>query len=460
MSHLTDDALELTAEAMTDEQRAHLGGCAECTTKVHDAHARARLLRGLTPYTLSDMAFRRVEARLMAEVEQGLPAAEATGWWRSWWLAPLAAGLIAVAWAAARAPQSPLPVQFAVGPAQAPRSAHVEPLTVLRASGDARGRHDTQAWKPLSAGDVVAAGDAVFGSSVRLATGNDVRWAFELSGAASLGGASTLSLGAGELKASIDGLEADVLVGSLDVVATQGVFSVNRAAAETVVDVSSGSVELRESSSATRRTVTAPARLRLADGSPLGSAQVLPEQAVGLTATPPRPWVRFDTSSLPAGTQISLDGAALGDSPFAMLVGAGRHRLGLGAAGKPVRESWVELTGERYVPTLSVEPRAPSEAPPPDDAAIARVQDELVRNRPKLAACYEKWLKANPSATADVELHLVVNAAGRVKSASVDGANMSGSSAECLARTAKGLQLPGVGSEVEFALPLHLTTRP
>ncbi len=458
MSHLTQEQLELSAEALAEPVRAHLSGCPECSGKVRDAHARAKLLRGLTPYTLSDLAFRRVEARLMAEVEQGLPA-DATSWWRAWWVLPLAAGLVAVAWVAVRVPTAG-PTQFAVGPAQAPRSAHVEPLTVLRASGDARARHQTEGWKPLGAGDVVAADDALFGSSVRLAPAGSVRWAFELSGAASLGGASTLSLGAGELKASIAGLEADVLVGSLDVVSSEGVFSVNRAAAETVVDVSSGTVELRESSSAARRTVKAPARLRLADGSPLSSAEELPEQPVVLAVTPPQPWVRFETSSLPAGTQISLDGASLGDSPFAMLVGAGRHRLGLGAAGKPTRESWVELTGERYVPTLSVEPRAASEAPPPDDAAIARVQDELVRNRPKLAACYEKWLKANPSATADVELHLVVNASGRVKSASVVGANISGSSAECLVRTAKGLQLPGVGSEVEFALPLHLTTRP
>jgi hypothetical protein len=411
------------------------------------------MFAGLKPYTLSDMAFRRVEARLMEEVEHGLPSGS-PGWLRAWWLVPLAAGLVAVAWVAARVPSLP-PVQFTV----APRSAHVEPLTVLRASGDARARHSTLAWKALTAGDVVAADDAVFGSTVRLAPASGVHWAFEVSGAASIGGASTLSLGAGELKASVSGLEADVLVGSLDVISSEGVFSVNRAAAETVVDVAAGQVEILESSTAVRRTVKAPARLRLADGSPLSSAQVLPEQPVVLAATPPMPWVRFDTSSLPAGTQISLDGATLGDSPFAMLVGAGRHRLGLGAAGKPVRESWVELTGERYVPTLSVEPRTPTEAPPPDDAAIARVRDELVRNRPKLAACYEKWLKANPAATADVELHLVVNAAGRVKSASVDGASMSGSSAECLVRTAKGLQLPGVGSEVEFALPLHLTTR-
>jgi hypothetical protein len=95
----------------------------------------------------------------------------------------------------------------------------------------------------------------------------------------------------------------------------------------------------------------------------------------------------------------------------------------------------------------------------PDASALARIQDELKRQRPRLAACYEKWLKANPSALdADIELHLVVSAKGQVKEATLEGAAMSASSAECLLQTARALTLPGLGNEVELALPLHLTT--
>jgi hypothetical protein len=451
MSHLTDEQLEL--EVLPTEASAHLGACPACRGKVRDAAARRRLLRGLTPYTLSEMGFRRVEARLMEEVQHGRwPATSA--WRHAWWVAPVALGALVLAFMLNR--PAARPTVFAAAPTAWP-AGRVEPLTVLRGSTDARVRHAMLAWHPLAAGDVVAADDAIFGSSVQLAPATGTAWAFEVAGAASVGGSSTLSLGAGSLKARISGAEADVAVGGLHLLSTEAVFALNRSAAELVVDVASGSVEVVESSSSARRTVTAPARLRLADGSPIASAQVLPLEPVELAPTPPRPWVRFETSTLPAGTVVSLDGALLGEAPFVLLLGQGRHRLGLAPPGKPSRESWVELTGEHFLPTLTAEPLAP-EAPPPDDAAIARVQDELVRNRPKLAACYEKWLKANPAATANVELLLVVDPTGRVKAASVKGASMSKPSAECLVQTAKRLVLPGLGSEVELALPLHLTT--
>ncbi len=458
MSHLTDEQLEVAADALPADAAAHLTGCTSCRAKVRDAAARQTLLRGLTPYTLSEMAFRRVEARLLDEVTHSRwPAGSA--WARAWWLGPVALGLVVLAFVLSRPPAAP-PTQFSVTPGSAVASlkpAKVEPLTVLRGSADARVRHAMLAWRPLTAGDVVAVDDAIFGTAVHLAPASSTSWAFEISGAAAIGGASTLALGAGSLKARVAGAEADVAVGGLHVLSSDGVFALNRSAAELVVDVASGSVEVVESSSAVRRTITAPARLRLADGSPIASAQVLPLEPVELAPTPPQPWVRFETSTLPAGTTVSLDGALLGETPFVLLLGQGRHRLGLTPPGKPLRESWVELTGEHFVPTLTTEPIA-TEAPPPDDAAVERVQDELVRNRPKLAACYEKWLKANPAATANVELHLVVDPAGRVKAASVKGASMSKPSAECLVQTAKRLVLPGLGSEVELALPLHLTT--
>jgi hypothetical protein len=103
-------------------------------------------------------------------------------------------------------------------------------------------------------------------------------------------------------------------------------------------------------------------------------------------------------------------------------------------------------------------PEPVHEAPPPDEAAVARVQAELQRQVPKLASCYEKWLKQNPNAAADVELRLLVSATGRVRRAQVLGRDLSAVSARCLERTALGLALPALGTEVELELPVRLTT--
>jgi hypothetical protein len=164
--------------------------------------------------------------------------------------------------------------------------------------------------------------------------------------------------------------------------------------------------------------------------------------------------VLFDASQLPAGSTVSLDGLRLANE--AQLVTAGRHRLSIAGPGLPARESWLELSA----PYQAGLPEAKDElAPEPDARAVTRIQEALKRQRPKLSACYEKWLKANPAAVdTTVELRLVVAADGHVTQATVQGAAMSPSSASCLVETVKALRLPGLGSEVELALPLHLTT--
>jgi hypothetical protein len=81
---------------------------------------------------------------------------------------------------------------------------------------------------------------------------------------------------------------------------------------------------------------------------------------------------------------------------------------------------------------------------------------ELRSQTPKLAACYEKWLKSNPTAQGEVTLELTVSAKGKVKRANVGASSISPASAECLVRTAKSLVLSPLGAEATLEVPLVL----
>lgn len=459
MSHLSPETIEQLARQPGSgpaQAQVHLAACSSCRASVRDAAGRQALLGGLKPYTLSDMAFRRVEARLMEAVEEGAGPGKLP--WR--WLMPVALALLVVVVVVG---ERLWPTFVGTPIAQAPwvdragrEAAHVEPLTVLWGSRDARARRGSGTWRPLSAGQVVEPGERLEARTVRLAPAADVAWAFEVTGSLGVDDGASVRLADGVLKAQVAQIRADVAVGGLHVLATDAVFSLTRAAAEVVVDVAEGTVELVDSTLA-RRLVKAPQRLRLFDEAPLSAATVEPSSGVGLFSVPPKPWVRLDASSLAAGTRLTLDGALVGEAPLSAMVSAGRHRLGLASSGEAVRESWVELSGPYSVtPSISLQAIEPTV---PDAIAVARIQAELRRQRPKLSACYEKWLKANPSASAEVELRLVVSARGRVTQATVEGSLSEGGPADCLVRTAKALSLPALGTEVELELPLKLTTQ-
>ena len=455
MTHLDDaqrEALAMGAADVDAAAKAHHAGCAECQAAVRDAKGRRAMLAGLTPYTLSDMAFRRVEARLAEQVEAGLPAR------RPWlaWLAPVAlaaAALVVLVVSSWRGAEAPDVVALPAPPPPVAR-APFHPLTVLRAAKASQVRAGDAPWRPLGAGDVLAAGDAVSSDGLVFAPAADVPWAFEARGSLALGGAATVALGAGQLSARV-GQPLVVTAGTREVSAAEALFSVTRAAAEVVLAVAEGAVDVTDSVTHERRHVEAPATLRWADGAALSEARVEPQAPVGAPAVPARPWVRFDAAPLPAGTAISLDGAALGEAPLVALVAGGRHRLGLAPPGQPLTESWVDLVGG--APFVAALPEAREGAAPSADA-LARLQQELLRHRPKLAACYEKWLKANPTASGTVELSLVVSASGRVKSARVAEGVVPKASAECLVRTARGLPLPPLGAEAELEVPLVFTS--
>lgn len=457
MSHLSPETVEQLARQPGSgpaQAQAHLAACPSCRASVRDAAGRQALLGGLKPYTLSDMAFRRVEARLMEAVEEGVgpPALP----WR--WLVPVVFALVGVvvggrlwpAYVGAPVAQSPWLDRSRL------EVAHVEPLTVLWGSSDARARRGAGAWRPVSAGQVVEPGERLEGRAVRLAPAADVAWAFEVTGSLGVDDGASVRLADGVLRAQVARTRADVVVGGLHVLATDAVFSLTRAAAEVVVDVAEGTVELVDSTFE-RRLVKAQQRLRVSDGALLSAAAIEPSSGVELLSVPSKPWVRLDATSLAAGTRVTLDGALLGEAPLSAMVTSGRHRLGLASPGEALRESWVELSGPYSVKPLI--PLRAIESSVPDAIAVARIQAELQRQRPKLSACYEKWLKANPSASAEVELRLVVSARGRVTQAKVEGALSEGGPADCLVRSAKALSLPALGTEVEIELPLKLTTQ-
>ncbi|MEW5741970.1 MAG: AgmX/PglI C-terminal domain-containing protein [Myxococcota bacterium] len=454
MKHLDEAQREALAAGVPEVDAAtvaHHASCPQCQAAVRDAQARRKLLGGLAPYTLSDMAFRRVEARLMEQVEAGLPSR--TPWLA--WLIPagaLAAMALTLLVLQLRAPTAPEVVALPKAPEKL-AAAPFHPLTVLRATADSQTRTGEGAWRALSAGDVLASGDAVSSGGLALAPAADVGWALEGRGSLALGGAATASIGAGQLTAQVSELLV-VRAGTRQVEAAEALFLVSRSAAEVVLSVAQGAVDVSDTVTRERRRVTAPATLRWADGAPLSSAREEALMPVTSPFSPKKPWARFDASGLPAGTAISLDGAALGVSPLVSLLTAGRHRLSLTPPGEATREAWVDLVGG--APFVATLPEAP-EGPAPSEDALARVQSELVRHRPKLAACYEKWLKANPSAAGTVELSLVVASSGKVKAARVRGEALPKASAECLVRTAKGLTLPPLGAEAELEVPLVFT---
>jgi hypothetical protein len=452
VTHLDDAQREAVATGAPDVDAAataHHAQCPECQAAVRDAKARRTMLAGLTPYTLSDMAFRRVEARLMEQVDEGLPSRTP---WLTWVLpAVLVAAALVVAVVQLRAPVAPEVVALPV-PATPAAAAPFHPLTVLRAASDSQVRSGGGAWRALAAGDVLAAGDAVSSAGAVLAPDSDVRWAFEARGSLALGGPASVVLGAGQLSARV-GQAVVVGAGTREVSATEALFAVSRSAAEVVLSVAEGAVDVSDTVTRERRHVTAPATLRWADGAPLSAAHDEAFTPVPSPDVPARPWARLDASGLPAGTTVSLDGAMLGQSPLVTLATLGRHRLGLAPPGQPVAESWIDLVGG--APFVAALPEV--EGPAPSQEALSRLQAELLRHRPKLAACYEKWLKANPTASGTVELSLVVAASGRVTSARVAGGVLPKASAECLVRTAKGLALPALGAEAELAVPLVFT---
>ena len=450
MKHLEPEAIEVAARG--SEPVAHLASCAECRDHVRRAKGRQRLLAGMKPYTLSDMAFRRVGARLEEAVAAGEASPSA---WRWWWWAGGALAAVMLAFVVVTHEGSLPGVVKLPRPQVASATAPFHPLTVLRASPEAQSHDGDLEWHPLTVGDVAPAGSAVSAQALLLAAEAEVAWAISAQGSLSLGGPASITLGAGEVVARV-GSPIEVLADSRRMLSADALFSVTRAGAEVVLVVTEGQVEVVDSVSGERRLVKSPSALRWSDGSSLEDGREEALRSLVAPVIPSKPWVRFDARGLGEKTVVSLDGVRLGAAPFIELVTAGRRRLGLTPPGGVQRESWAELVGGQPFTAKLETPAVETDGPEPDAEALGRVMAALKAQRPKLASCYEKWLKANPNAQGEVVLELVVGAQGRVKKASVESGTISAASSECLVTTAKSLVLPPLGTDATLQVPLLL----
>lgn len=449
-AHLTDEQLDQVASGSSDSALdAHLAECIDCRTAVRSAKGRRKMLEGLKPYTLSDMAFRRVEARLMEQVDEGLPSP-----WPAWLKFVVPAAIAAVVLLVAAPWNSTPVVEPIVAPVAVvkPTPKAFEPMVATYASADAKVRRGEAEWKSLAAGEDVTSGAALSASRLTLSSTSGL--VLEAEGSFAVGGQAMVVLGAGSIAAAGN---AEVLAGSRRVTSVDAAFRVERTAAEVVLDVAAGDVTVFDEG--IQRSVRGPTRVRWADGTPLEAGVTEAHVEWKAPRSVKLPATRLDLGALPEGTLLSIDDLSYGATPFSFMLEAGRHKVQLTPPGQPMQERFVDLVGgQPFTLGLAAPPERTVEAPEPDARALAQVMEDLKRQTPKLRSCYEKWLKANPNASGQVDLVLVVNAKGVVKRADVKGEPISPESATCLKTIAKSLVLSPLGSEQELEVPLVLTT--
>ncbi|HEY0881143.1 MAG TPA: hypothetical protein VGD87_06425, partial [Archangium sp.] len=179
MSHLDPERIELAAKsAPAGDDAAHLASCADCKAQVKSARARQRLLGGMTPYTLSDMAFRRVEARLDEAVAAGDASPRS---WRWAWLLGGALAVVVLGFVLIN-PEGTAPWTVKLPtPQVAAHEAPFHPLVVLKASPDTQLR-EGKAWAPVRAGDVLSTAGALSSTQLLAAPEADVPWALSVAG--------------------------------------------------------------------------------------------------------------------------------------------------------------------------------------------------------------------------------------------------------------------------------------
>jgi hypothetical protein len=451
MSHIEAEKLEELAKSGGSD--AHLDGCAECRASLKAATGRVRMLKALHPYTLGDVAFSRVEARLMEEVAKP----RGFNWVRLGLGFALAASVAAVAWTLAPKAPAPSPIverqRVIVPKVVEPLKVLSPELTAVRIEGGAK---HSGSNKPVVAGELLAADDRVETAGKLTLSGE--RLILEGKGGLTLGHGLTASVDdsfaaqvePGDSTALLDC--AGTFVGGVD-----AAFLVTVAGAEVVVEVMRGEVKVSpEAQLADAMTLKAPASAHLRQGRLVGAIS-RPAESTRLTQLPKRPWSKLDFD-FPAGTQLELDGAKVGVAPLSLMWTDGKHKWRAVGPGHAVHEGTLDLiSGNPY--TVRAPPEIAADVEP-DEATIAALNAALKAQTPKLRACYEKWLKANAGAEGEVELNLSLAATGKVVKVAIDphDTGMSKDALDCLSRNAKALVLPKVGSPQEVALPLILTT--
>lgn len=462
MSHLPPEKIEELAASKAADP--HLAECAECRKAVGSARARRTLLKGMKDVTLTEAAFRRVEARLISEANAPVsPWALVLAQLRSGWgigAALVAVALLVIIPRVLESNKTVAPPVVAEAPKKTVEPRIVQPdnaaeLTALIVEGVVH-----RNGSALAAGEVVKKSDVLdarMGRVVLAELGRDVR--FELIGLAKIGGAAMVSLKEGTLAVEAS---PDILVEAAGawVLGTDAAFVVTRAAAEVVIEVLRGTAKVGSDAQLHDSvSMTAPQRLRLPLPVKPPFAQLDAQPApYPFPKLPKQPWARLDVTDLPAGSTFDVAGHH-GGTPTSMMLADGRHRVLVQVPGEGTRETWVQLVSGSQT-RLKLPPRGiaqQKDEPPPSEDAIADLQRALKDQRPKLRACYEKWLKANPVASGEVVLTLVVSKSGKVMGARVDDATIPRDSVDCLVRTGKRLVLPALGSDQEIEVPLSFT---
>lgn len=452
-AHLGPEELELAAKG--GAQPAHLGGCAECRAAVASARARQKLLGGLRPHTLSDDAFRRSEAQVLARVREQKAALG----WRLW----LPLGLVAAAalafFVARPAPVVEPPARVAQVPEEARPEAALQPrawspLEVALAS--AAERREGDGWVAVQAGEVLAKPTALRAARLVLVSAGLV---LDGAPAAVLGPKALAELEAQGARLDVDqaGAEAVVRVGPRWLKSSDAAYLAARAAAAVDLDVRRGEVWVADDASFARAVrVAAPAAVRLVDG----AAEVAARGAEVAAAPKFRPAgkaagrLSFDPR-LPLGDRVSLDDAALGGAPLSLMLPAGRHRLRFFSGDKAVGERWCVAQAEGTV-TLE-EPKGGTRVPAMGEEEQQRLLAFAVREQKnKFSACYEKWLKNERSAGGTFSVAVVISERGKVKSVEVSGMALPPPVADCVRRTAQGFRFPAMGEEVELEIPVQM----
>jgi hypothetical protein len=417
VSHLSQEELETASDT-----NAHVAECAKCRDAVKLARGRQNLMKGMRPYTLSGVAFSRVDAKLQEHVREARSA-------RPWWL--YAFGGVAAAAAIAVAVLVNLPGKPAV----------FEPMTVASAQGETT----LKAGDVLGRGTQVASGDA----NVMLATADGA--ALRLSGGAGY------ELGIRDAAVAFDtgrlvvdaarGGPWRVRVGDHFLESSDALMAVSPNA----VDLARGSVRVSEESWLRRsRVVTAPAHLDLRTG----AVTPLTAEVAALAPAVKPPFAKLSLAM--TSDSVELDGQKLGPSPLSALTTPGRHHLS--AAG---RESDIDLTTtgsgivelpEKPIVAAPALPKGPHVDADPEAIAKA-IRAQL----PKLRVCHDKWLKVDPAAKGKVEMTLTVSPQGRVtKTAFTAAEGVPPGIDACLAHEARLLVLPKSSEEVELELPVLL----
>jgi hypothetical protein len=421
------------------------------------AAARRTLMKGLTPYTLSDAAFARVEAGLVEAAQ----ARQRRGWLA--WAFSLSLGAAVAAAVLLALRPAPKPVELPAQVAVAPQRSVFPALTAVQVHGEVKARTGPDApWADVVPGAELRAGAAL------AATEGQVSWvaagaALRVSAALAVRPDGQVLLSAGAVAADL-ALAQPVVVesGERFLRARDALFTVERAGSTLRLAVYRGTVDLgSEATFRDARALAAPAELVLEDGAKLAAAGVT-APAVGAPVlyapAPPYGTLTLEASKELLGAPLSLDGMSVGRAPLKLFATRGPHTVGwqlpngslqtvqLVASDTP---AFVLVEGPRPAPRLSKE--LSSEEVRARVGAVSR----------RLSSCADKWVTLEGAAGGGGEMVAAVRigASGKVAKVTVrgEGREVPATVRDCVTSVLGRLVFSTADEPTEVELPIRVT---